>query len=75
MAVLVGKGLRQKAKKHLVEKKTEINIHLSRVFDFRPLIFGSFVAFPEIQRFAVNTHFRHKLFVFFVTFKTLMLRQ
>lgn len=29
-----------------------INIRLSQVYDFRPPIFGKFVAFPEIRQFA-----------------------
>lgn len=35
-------------------KEIEINIHLSQVYDFHPLIFGSFVAFPEIRPFAAR---------------------
>lgn len=30
------------------------NIHLNPIFDFRPSIFGYFVAFLEIQPFAIE---------------------
>lgn len=68
-------GLRAKRQINGWEKDSEINIHLSRVFDFRPLTFGSFAAFPEIRRFAAkHTHILGTIFFLVLfTFKTLML--